>query len=298
MTTLSKLTTAVGIALISAAISLPADADTNGRYKGPLDRQGNININVKSSAMQSNGSPDIFPAEYVTVRYSGSFAYGPSSNGWLTCSATADPCLASAGQYITPTFNVAIPGHGTRNVKGKDGQTNIIAGANGVVSTNLYDANHGGNTGSVKANVKVYQACFQQQVRVNIQGAKTRLFSVNMQGNWCVGEAKIKDAQTAIMGNPYNLSTKLNFQGTDMQSTNWWPSSSQKKRFVTTSFPQFGKPFSYTIPGVDRNTGLYAPSIKFDYHNNGTWRIRYFNGDETRTSYWYSVSSDRKTINI
>ena len=288
MSKLSKLTTVGAIAIMSTLIVAPIYAE---RTKGELLKQGHIDINVLSGSMQSAGSPNIHPPEYVTVDYSGSIKFNP---GFNTCNAKADPCQATNNGYITPHFDVVIPGHPSRNVKGKVGQKNVIAKAQGLVSTRLYDSPYSDNSGSAKASVKVHEACFEQLVRINFGD----YFSTNMQGNWCVGNAKITEAQTAILNTVYNVNSLLNFQGTDIQANNWWPNSSQKRRFITTSYPQFGKVYNVDLPGISYDEGIWQPSIKFEYHNNGTWRIRVFSGDKSWASPFYSVTNDRKTVNF
>lgn len=289
-----KSALAVSIALLATVSTGTATAKTD---KGSQVRTGTISVDTRNGAMQSAGSPQVFPNEYVSVNYSGSFRY--SGGAFKTCNVRADPCNYYPGNYYqTPLMNVNIPGHSTVTVKGRDGRKDVVAKASGVVSTALSDNPHSDNSGTVSAKVNVFEACYEQEVRARIRKGNHLFANIFMSGNWCSAGNKISSKDPAILEQVRPNSVLYVYRGSNITSTRWWPSSTAKKQFKTILYPQIQSRVGATFSIIGLETGIIEPALWFEYRHDGHYRVRVQIEDYNASSGWMRVSDSRSNVDL
>ena len=291
-----NLTTTV--VFFSAALTFPALAGTTVGEKKTTSR---INITAPSHALQSQGSPTFHSGEYLRARYFGKVSWQHENPQylWINVRNGRQP-FDIWGREAHPSFFHLIPGHNGGYIGGEETLGPIRIRERGVFATHFSGSNGGylWDIGARNLHAKVdrYEGCYDQKVKVHVRNSSYNLFSVNLEKQWCVYDAKISNAQTATLNNVFNLNYQLAFKGTDMQNTNWWPSPTLKRRFVTTSYPQFTDRVVADIPFFEINEDIWQPAIKFIVRNDGKWLIRLMSGAETYSSDWYDVTNDRKAV--
>ena len=295
---LSQFNLTTTVVFFSAALTIPALAGSSVGEKKMTKR---INIKAPSHDLQSKNSPMFHPGEYLRARYFGTVSWqqnNPQYN-WMNVRNGRQPLdIWNRSHY--PSFLHRVPGHNPAYIGGDQTLGPIRILEQGVFATHLKGHNAGRmwDIGAKNLHAKVdrYEGCFDQKVKVHVRNISYKYFSANLEKQWCVYDEKISDVQMATLNNVYDLNYQLAFKGTDIQSANWLPNARQKKRRVTTSFPQFTDRVKLDIPFLDTNEDIWQPAIKFIVRHDGKWRIVLMSSAQTFYSDWYDVTNDRKSV--